>query len=324
MTTSAPQEAILDRKESQPLGAAVLTTEVTDYPLYARGKVRDIYDLGDRLLFVATDRISAFDVVLPTGIPGKGKILTGLSVFWFDFLKKIVPNHFITADAREYPKPLKKYESILAGRSMLVKKVKRIDLECVVRGYIAGSFWKEYVEARKISNAGNIILHGEVLPDNLKESEILPFPIFTPATKADTGHDENISLAEAQKVVASETVLKLREVSLRLFQKAADYAQKRGIIIADTKFEFGRLGSQLILIDEVLTPDSSRFWPAQKYEPGRPQESFDKQYVRDYLEEVKWNKKPPAPPLPQEVVRNTQKKYLDAYQKLTGRNLSLE
>ncbi len=274
-----------------------------------------MYRLGDRMLIVATDRISAFDYILGTGIPDKGRVLTQMSLFWFDFLNKLTPNHLITADVNAYPPELQAYRDQLEGRSMLVHRAEMIDIECVARGYLSGSGWKEYKADGKVC--------GIKLPAGLRESDKLPEPIFTPSTKATTGHDENISFAEMQKIAGPDISRQLRDLSLRVYQKAADYALERGIIIADTKFEFGRSQGGLVLADEVLTPDSSRFWPAESYAPGRAQESFDKQYVRDYLEEIKWNKQPPAPALPDEVVRKTSEKYREAYRRLTGRELAL-
>jgi phosphoribosylaminoimidazole-succinocarboxamide synthase len=284
---------------------------------YASGKVRDIYRVdSERLLLVATDRISAFDYVLASGIPDKGRVLTQLSLFWFDFLRSIVPNHLLTADVDEYPAPLQKYREQVKGRSMLVRRAEMIPVECVVRGYISGSAWKEYQKDGTVC--------GIKLPAGLKESEKLPTPVFTPATKSSTGHDENISFEEMVKQVGPELSESLRDLSLRIYQAAADYAATRGIIIADTKFEFGTTPNGIVLADEVLTPDSSRFWPADKYQPGQTQESYDKQFVRDYLESVRWNKQPPAPALPEEVAERTSQKYREAYQRLTGRALQLD
>lgn len=292
----------------------LLKTDFPDLELYASGKVRDIYRVDDKhLLFVATDRISAFDYVLASGIPEKGRVLTQLSLFWFDFLKDIIPNHLATANVDDYPAQLKKYGSELRGRSMLVKKAEMVQIECVARGYLSGSGWKEY------QNAGTVC--GIALPSGLRESDKLPQPIFTPATKAVTGHDENISFDEMVKISGRELSEKLRDLTLRIYTKAADYALTRGIIIADTKFEFGQTGKDLILADEVLTPDSSRFWPADTYKPGGAVQSYDKQYVRDYLESIKWDKKPPAPGLPPEVQANTSMKYVEAYRQLTGKEL---
>ena len=294
----------------------LLQTDFTDLELYASGKVRDVYRVdNERLLFVATDRISAFDYVLASGIPHKGRVLTQISLFWFDFLKSVTQNHLITANVSEYPPHLEKYRDDLWGRSMLVMKADMITIECVVRGYISGSAWKEYKQSGAVC--------GIQLPAGLKESDKLPEPIFTPATKAASGHDENISFEEMTKRAGPELSRKLRSLSLEIYTKAAEYAAGRGIIIADTKFEFGNTPRGLVLGDEVLTPDSSRFWPAEKYQPGRAQDSYDKQYVRDYLEEIRWNKQPPAPALPTEVAARTSEKYTEAYRLLTGRNLDL-
>ena len=301
---------------SSVLESVLLRTEFPDLQLHASGKVRDVYRLGhDRLLFVATDRISAFDYILATGIPHKGKVLNQISLFWFDFLKDVVPNHLITADVREYPAEIQKYAEQLRGRSMVVMSVDMVPVECVVRGYISGSAWKEYKATGKVC--------GIELAKGLRESDQLPEPIFTPSTKATTGHDENIPFAEMVRLVGAELAEQLRDLTLKVYKKAADYARTRGIIIADTKFEFGRTARGITLADEVLTPDSSRFWPADKYQPGRAQDSYDKQYVRDYLEEIRWNKQPPAPALPAEVARKTSDKYLEAYQQLTGRTLDV-
>jgi phosphoribosylaminoimidazole-succinocarboxamide synthase len=298
------------------LDPLLLQTDFPDLQLHASGKVRDVYQLdNERLLFVATDRISAFDYVLATGIPQKGRVLTQISLFWFDFLADIVPNHLITADMARYPQSLQKYAEQLRGRSMIVQRAEMFPVECVVRGYISGSAWKEYKATGKVC--------GIQLPSGLRESEAFPEPIFTPSTKATSGHDENISFGQMCEIVGTETASTLRELTLRVYKKAADYARQRGIIIADTKFEFGRTAHGITLADEVLTPDSSRFWPADKYEPGRSQESYDKQYVRDYLEEIRWNKQPPAPALPAEVAQRTSQKYLDAYLQITGRKLDV-
>jgi len=291
--------------------------EIAEYPKYARGKVREIYDLDDKLLFIASDRLSAFDVVLPTPIPGKGKVLTAMSVFWFNYLKDIVPNHFVTANVDEYPEPLKKYREMLEGRSMLVTKCQRLDVECIVRGYITGSLFKEYTAEQDDSFDGKVEVNGIKFPDNLRESQQLPEAIFTPSTKADSGHDENISFDEMVRTTGADVGEKLRQVSIDLYSKAADYARSRGIIIADTKFEFGFKDGGLILIDEVLSPDSSRFWPADEYEVGRSQRSFDKQYVRDWLQASKWDKTPPGPALPDDVVRKTSDIYMHALEILT-------
>src|SRR5271163_732823 len=298
------------------LDSVLLQTNFPGVPLHASGKLRDDYTLSDEeLLFVATDRISAFDYILATGIPHKGQVLTQLSLFWFQFLADIVPNHLITADVAQYPAAVSQFADQLRGRSMLVHRAEMFPVECVVRGYISGSALKEYQASGKVC--------GIALPAGLKESEALPEPIFTPATKAVTGHDENISFDAMCKIVGVETASHLRDLTLRVYKKAAAYALNRGIIIADTKFEFGRTAKGITLADEVLTPDSSRFWPADKYAPGGAQNSYDKQYVRDYLEEIQWNKQPPAPALPQEVARRTSEKYLEAYRQLTGRELDV-
>ena len=292
----------------------VVQTSFPDIKLLRRGKVRDVYAVdGDTLLIVATDRISAFDVVLPNAIPEKGRVLTALTLFWLDLIRDIVPNHLITADVTRYPAPLRKYAAELEGRSMLVRHAEVVPFECVARGYLAGSGWKEYQKTGAVC--------GIPLPAGLREAEKLPQPIFTPATKAEAGHDINVSEAEMAKSVGAEPTARLKRLTLAVYTRAADYAATRGIIIADTKFEFGRAGGEIILVDEVLTPDSSRFWPASEYVPGMSPPSFDKQYVRDYLETLTWNKQPPAPPLPPEVVRRTTEKYLEAYRLLTGKSL---
>lgn len=298
------------------LDTVLLHTGFPDLELYASGKVRDIYRLGnEHLLFVATDRISAFDYVLATGIPHKGRVLTQISLFWFDFLSSLVRNHLVTADVERYPAAVRKYADQLRGRSMMVVRGDMVPVECVVRGYLSGSAWKEYKTSGQVC--------GIQLPAGLKECDQLPEPIFTPSTKAVSGHDENISLEEMARLVGPELSRQLRDLSLQIYGKAAAYARQKGIIIADTKFEFGRTPTGITLADEVLTPDSSRFWPADKYQPGRAQESYDKQYVRDYLEETRWNKQPPAPSLPQEVARRTSEKYLEAYHQLTGHELEV-
>jgi phosphoribosylaminoimidazole-succinocarboxamide synthase len=300
----------------QLLDTVLLRTEFQDLQLHASGKVRDVYRLdSDRLLFVATDRISAFDYILATGIPHKGKVLTQISLFWFDSLQHVVPNHLITADVSQYPGEIQKYADQLRGRSMLVMSADMVPVECVVRGYISGSAWKEYKATGKVC--------GIDLPQGLRESDQLPEPIFTPSTKATSGHDENIPFSEMVRLVGADLSEELRDLTLKIYKKAADHARARGIIIADTKFEFGRTARGITLADEVLTPDSSRFWPADKYQPGRAQDSYDKQYVRDYLEEIRWNKQPPTPALPAEVARKTSDKYLEAYQQLTGRKLDV-
>jgi len=289
----------------------ILQTEFKDLKLFRRGKVRDVYDLGDKLLIVSTDRISCFDVVLPNGIPYKGKVLTGLSCFWFDFLKSVLPNHFVTADVDHYPAEVKKYKEELLGRSMLVKKSKALPIECIVRGYLAGSGWKEYQKSRSIC--------GIDLPSGLKESSKLPEIIFTPSTKAEEGHDINVRADFVEKQLGKEITEQIKDLSIAVYKKAADYGWAKGIIIADTKFEFGIHENKVILIDEVLTPDSSRFWPRGEYEPGRPQSSFDKQFVRDYLEGLDWDKTPPAPGLPEDIISKTTRKYLEAFEILTGK-----
>jgi len=299
----------------QLLDTVLLRTDIPELELYASGKVRDVYRVdNEHLLFIATDRISAFDYVLATGIPNKGKVLTQLSLFWFDLLRDIVPNHLVTADVERYPAVLHPYKEQLRGRSMLVVRADMVAIECVVRGYISGSAWKEYKQAGSVC--------GISLPPGLRESDQLPEPVFTPATKALSGHDENISFERMAQQAGPALSRELRDLSLKIYQTAADYARQRGIIIADTKFEFGRTAGGLVLADEVLTPDSSRFWPADTYQPGKAQDSFDKQYVRDYLEEIRWNKQPPAPVLPAEVALKTSEKYLEAYRRLTGRELS--
>jgi phosphoribosylaminoimidazole-succinocarboxamide synthase len=301
---------------SELLDPVLLHTEFPELKLHASGKVRDVYNIDDQqLLFVASDRISAFDYILASGIPHKGRVLNQISLFWFDYLADLVPNHLITADVDRYPAAARKYADQLRGRSMLVRRAEMFPVECVVRGYISGSAWKEYMATGKVS--------GITLPAGLKESDAFPEPIFTPSTKATTGHDENISFDQMCKIVGVETASHLRDLTLRVYKKAAAYARQRGIIIADTKFEFGRTAHGITLADEVLTPDSSRFWPADKYQPGRAQDSYDKQYVRDYLEQIHWNKQPPAPALPPDVARRTSEKYLEAYSQLTGRKLDV-
>ena len=297
------------------VASALLKTNFPDLELHASGKVRDVYKVdAEHLLFVATDRISAFDYILATGIPNKGRVLTQLSLFWFEFLKDIVPNHFVTADVSQYPEQARQYRDQLEGRSMLVRRAEMFPVECVVRGYLSGSGWKEYQSTGAVC--------GIRLPEGLHESDKLPEPIFTPSTKATSGHDENISFDEMTRHVGVELSEKLRDYTLRLYSKAAAYARERGILIADTKFEFGHIsGLGITLGDEVLTPDSSRFWPAELYSPGKAQASYDKQYVRDYLESIHWNKQPPAPALPDEIALRTTEKYKEAYQALTGRNL---
>lgn len=300
-------------KTTSSQSEVILEVALPDVPLFKKGKVREVYDLGEALLLVASDRISAFDVVLPNGIPWKGKVLTALSCFWFDQMKGIVPNHLISARVSDFPKILRPHAAKLEGRSCLVKKSRPLPVECVVRGYLAGSGWKEYQQTRSVC--------GTALPAGLLEASRLPEPIFTPATKAEVGHDENISEKEMKKIVGEEAGEKVKKISIAIYKKAAEYASKRGIIIADTKFEFGWLGKEIILIDELLTPDSSRFWPAAEYKEGSSPVSYDKQYVRDYLESIPWDKKPPAPSLPEPVILKTQEKYLEAYRALTGVSL---
>jgi len=297
---------------SQPT-SIVLETQLPGVELHARGKVRDVYRVDGRILFVATDRISAFDYILPTGIPDKGRVLTQLSIFWFDFLRDLTPTHFLTANIDEYPAGLQKFRDQLEGRSMLVKRANMVEIECVARGYISGSGWKEYKQQGTVC--------GIKLPAGLRESDKLPEPIFTPATKAQTGHDENISFERTSSIIGEDLAKRLRNLTLAIYTKAADYAASKGIIIADTKFEFGFVDGELVLGDEVLTPDSSRFWPAETYRPGGAQFSYDKQFVRDYLESIHWNKQPPAPALPDEAAVKTGEKYRQAYKVLTGREL---
>ena len=299
-----------------PSVTALLTTDLGATPLLGRGKVRDLYAIDDALLLVASDRISAFDHVLGTGIPGKGKILTQISLFWFEMMSDMVPNHLITADVREFPASLQPYADQLEGRSMLVKRAAMFPVECVARGYLAGSGWKDY----KATQA----LCGIPLPAGLKDGSRLPEPIFTPATKSQDGaHDENIAYAAMEKVIGAEDAAELRRLTLAIYAKAAAHAESRGLILADTKFEFGRTAEGIVLADEVLTPDSSRFWDASAWKPGGPQPSFDKQFVRDYLESIHWNKQAPAPSLPAAVAERTQAKYLEAFRLLTGRHLTL-
>jgi phosphoribosylaminoimidazole-succinocarboxamide synthase len=293
------------------MNAIVWETSLPGVQFLNRGKVRDLYEVGDRLLIVATDRLSAFDVVLPTPIPDKGRVLTQLSLFWFNLLRDVIPNHVLSA--ADFPPELAAYHEQLEGRSMLCQKTKPLPVECVVRGYLSGSGWKDYRATGKIC--------GIPLPAGLRESERLPEPIFTPSTKATAGHDENISFDEAASMVGGELAERVRAVSLDIYRRAVAYAEPRGIILADTKFEFGLVGDKLIWIDEALTPDSSRFWPADGYQSGRSQPSFDKQYVRDYLERIGWNKQPPGPELPPEVVEATRARYREAYRQLTGHEL---
>lgn len=288
-----------------------MTVGEIQLPIFRQGKVRDVYDLGDRLLMVASDRISAFDYVLPTPIPDKGKILNEISVFWFEKLNSIIAHHLITADVRKYPKELQTYASLLERRSMLVQKTAKLEVECIVRGYLAGSGWKDYQKSRSIC--------GLALPAGLQESEKLPEPLFTPTTKEEGGkHDENITFEELAERVGKPLAQTLRKKSVELYEAGRAYAETKGIILADTKFEFGIVGGQPMLIDEVMTPDSSRFWDATLYAKGRPQDSFDKQFVRDYLESIRWEKKPPAPALPPDIVAKTRAKYVQAYERITG------
>jgi phosphoribosylaminoimidazole-succinocarboxamide synthase len=297
-----------------PLAAPLLETRLSGLAPHRQGKVRDIFDLGESLLMVATDRISAFDYVLGSGIPDKGKVLTQLSAFWFEKTADIVPNHLQTTDVSRYPAEMRPHADILAGRSMLVRKTRPVPIECVARGHLSGSGWKEY-------QAGGAVC-GIALPPGLRESDRLPEPIFTPATKATTGHDVNVSEAEAGRLIGESLIQRLRALTLQLYQFGAAHAESRGIILADTKFEFGLTdGQEIILIDEVLTPDSSRYWPKDQYAPGGPQPSFDKQYVRDHLEQIGWNKQPPVPSLPEDVVMRTRQKYIEAYRRLTGKEL---
>ena len=294
----------------------VSETDFQNLNLIKRGKVRDIYDLGENLLMVATDRISAFDVVMPDPVPDKGVILTQISLYWFEIMKPIIENHVVSANVNDYPAVCQPYAETLRGRSMLVKKTKPLSIECVVRGYISGSGWKSYQETGSVC--------GIDLPGALRESDKLPEPIFTPSTKEELGaHDINIDFAESEKRIGKDLAAKVRDLSLAIYKKGSEMAAEKEIIIADTKFEFGLLGDELILIDEVLTPDSSRFWPKDTYQPGASQQSFDKQYVRDHLLSIKWNKQPPAPSLPEDIIRNTRKKYLEALTQLTGDSYGL-
>lgn len=293
----------------------VLKTYLKGLKLFSRGKVRDTYETEDKLLMIATDRISAFDVVLPNGIPHKGAVLNQLSAFWFNYTKNIIPNHFISIDVKDFPEEARKFSSMLTGRTMLIKKTQPVRAEFVVRGYLSGSAWKDYKKTGAVC--------GIPLPKGMLESEKLPEQIFTPSTKAEAGHDLNISQAELAKLVGSGVAAELKEASLKIYEKAAEKARRNGIIIADTKFEFGTLNGELLVIDEMLTPDSSRFWPAGSYSPGGPQKSFDKQPVRDYLESISWDKKPPAPVLPQEVVDGTSKRYIEVYEIITGKKFEV-
>jgi phosphoribosylaminoimidazole-succinocarboxamide synthase len=292
----------------------VLDTRLNGLPPNRRGKVRDIYDLGDTLLMIATDRISAFDYVLGSGIPDKGKVLSQLSAFWFEATRAIAPNHLLETDGRRYPPTLQRHADVLAGRSMIVRKTSPVPIECVARGYLAGSGWKDYLATGSVCGVG--------LPPGLRESDRLPEPIFTPATKATTGHDLNIGEAEAAALVGTPLLERLKSLTMRLYAFGAAHAERCGILLADTKFEFGLMpDGTVLLIDEVMTPDSSRYWPRDLYNPGQPQVSFDKQYVRDYLEQIRWDKQPPVPSLPDEVVARTRVKYLEAFRRLAGREL---
>jgi phosphoribosylaminoimidazole-succinocarboxamide synthase len=301
----------------RPTGASspLLESHIPDLPLWRRGKVRDLYDLGDRLLIVATDRISAFDVILPTGIPDKGVVLTQISLFWFRLLQDVVPHHLITAEVSEYESRLHAYRDQLEGRSMIVGKAEPLPVECVVRGYLSGSGWKDYQASGSLC--------GIRLPEGLRESDRLRPALFTPSTKAEVGHDENIAFAEVERRLGPVRAAQIRDASLALYERAHRHAESRGLILADSKFEFGVEAGRLVWIDEALTPDSSRFWPQEGYAPGRGQPSFDKQFVRDYLESLDWDKKPPAPSLPAEVIERTRAKYLEAYQRLTGSSLAV-
>lgn len=290
-----------------------MKTDLSGVKLHGRGKVRDIYDLGDHFLIVATDRLSAFDVVLPSPIPNKGKVLTQMSAFWFDRFKDVVPNHVVSTDVGKYPQNLRQFRDQLQDRSMLVKKAKVFPVECVARGFLTGSGLKDY------NKTGSVC--GIKLPPGLRDSDRLPEPIFTPATKAETGHDENISEEQAAKIIGQDTVRRLKELTLQLYSRGVEYARTRGIIVCDTKFEFGLIDGRISIVDEMLTPDSSRFWPADQYSPGKPQPSFDKQFVRDYLEKIGWNKQPPAPELPDDIVKATSAKYVEALRLLTGHDL---
>ena len=298
--------------------APLLETSLAGLTLHRRGKVRDVYEAGDDLLIVTTDRISAFDYVLGSGIPDKGKVLTQLSAFWFERMGDLVPHHLLATDVARFPESLRNHGAVLHGRSMLVRRTEPVPVECVARGYLSGSGWKEYQQTGSVC--------GIALPPGLRESDQLPEPIFTPATKAESGHDINISEAEAARLVGAALIARLKALTLEIYRRGAAHAESKGIIVADTKFEFGLVGAgdpatDIVLIDEVLTPDSSRFWPSAQYEPGHGQPSFDKQFVRDYLEEIRWNKQPPVPSLPDDVVRRTREKYVEAYRLLSGREL---
>ena len=313
MSCAASSEASVNMKGVTIMKPHILETDFKDLKLLKRGKVRDVYDLDDALLMVATDRISAFDVIMNDPVPGKGIILTQISLFWFEAMKTLVPNHVISSDVDEYPSVCRPYAEKLHGRSMLVRKTEPLSIECVVRGYLSGSGWKSYQETRSVCGIG--------LPDGLKESDRLPEPIFTPSTKAELGlHDINIDFDEAGRMVGKDVAEKVKRLSLAIYKKGLEISGRKGIIIADTKFEFGKIGNEIILIDEVLTPDSSRFWPKETYAPGGPQKSFDKQYLRDYLSDIAWNKEPPPPPLPDNVIQKTYRKYKEALTQLTGRD----
>ena len=288
-------------------------TDFIDKPLFVKGKVRNVYDLGDKLLVVATDRISAFDVVFPDLIPNKGKVLNSISEFWFNYTSDIIGNHMVTTDVSRYPDGLSKYTEELQGRSMLVRKVEMVEAECIVRGYLEGSGLKEY-------NAKGSVC-GIKLPSGLKQCDRLPEPIFTPSTKASEGHDENVTFEVLAQKIGHDMAVRLRDASIALYESAARHAESKGIILADTKFEFGMLDGKLVLADEAFTPDSSRFWDRTDYQPGRPQKSFDKQFVREYLESIQWNKQPPAPKLPEQVIKNTEAKYIEAYERITGKSI---
>jgi len=292
---------------------SIIQTNLPGVKLHGRGKVRDIYDLGEYYLIVATDRLSAFDVVLPTPIPDKGKVLTQMSAFWFSHFNESVPNHVVSTNVDEYPVAVRSFRDQIEGRSMLVKKAKVFPVECVARGFLTGSGLKDYNKTGKVC--------GITLPAGLRDSDRLPEPLFTPSTKAEKGHDENISEAEAGKLIGADNIQKLKELTLSVYSRAVELASKRGIIICDTKFEFGVIDGKISIVDEMLTPDSSRFWPADQYSPGKPQPSFDKQFVRDYLERIGWNKQPPAPELPKDIVESTSAKYREALKILTGRDL---
>ena len=298
------------------MNKTISETDFAALTLLKRGKVRDVYDLGEHLLMVATDRISAFDVVMPNPVPDKGIILTQISLFWFDIMQPLIQNHVVAKEVKEYPEICQQYADALQGRSMLVKKAQPLPVECIVRGYISGSGWKEYTDSGTVC--------GIALPEGLKESQQLPEPIFTPSTKAEQGeHDINIDFSEAANLIGKEKAEKVRDISVAIYKKGADLADQKGIIIADTKFEFGSIGDDIILIDEILTPDSSRFWPKETYNPGGPQKSYDKQYLRDYLSTLDWDKKAPGPELPDDVIANTRQKYLDALTQLSGESHGL-